>query len=148
MMEVAEDPVHILLVEDDEIDAMAVTRALREYRAANPISVAKDGMEAFDYLRGENGKPRVSRPNLVLLDINMPRMNGLEFLEALRNDEYLSDTVVFVLTTSNQEEDITEAYRNNIAGYMTKQNAGRDFVSLFRMLNEYWSIVILPPNRN
>lgn len=141
------DPVQILLVEDDEIDAMAVTRALGEYHVSNPIIVAKDGLEALDYLRGENGKPRVLRPNLVLLDINMPRMNGIEFLEVLRSDPVLSDTVVFVLTTSNHEEDITAAYRQNIAGYMTKQDAGRDFLSLFRMLTEYWSIVILPPKR-
>lgn len=142
------DPVHILLVEDDEVDAMAVTRALREYRVANPITIARDGIEAMEYLRGENARKAVSRPNIVLLDINMPRMNGLEFLEALREDHDLADTVVFVLTTSDQEEDITAAYAKNIAGYMTKKNAGRDFLSLFRMLTEYWSIVILPPKRN
>ena len=139
------DPVHILLVEDDEVDAMAVKRALHEYRVANPIIVAKDGIDALEHLRGENGKTAVPRPNLVLLDINMPRMNGLEFLEALREDEYLRDTIVFVLTTSSQEVDITAAYQKNIAGYMTKKNAGRDFLSLFRMLAEYWSIVIFPP---
>lgn len=141
------EPVNILLVEDDEIDAMAVTRALAEYHVANPISVARDGIEALEQLRGEKGKSATPRPNLVLLDINMPRMNGLEFLEVLRGDDTLADTVVFVLTTSNQEEDITAAYRQNIAGYMTKQDAGRDFLSLIRMLNEYWSIVILPPER-
>lgn len=139
------DSVHILLVEDDEVDAMAVKRALHDYRVANPIVVAKDGIEALEHLRGENGKANLPRPNLVLLDINMPRMNGLEFLEALRKDAYLSDTIVFVLTTSNQEEDVTAAYRKNIAGYMTKKDAGRDFLSLIRMLSEYWRIVIFPP---
>jgi len=141
------EPINILLVEDDEIDAMAVTRAFAEYRVTNPIRIARDGIEALEHLRGERGKPATPRPNLVLLDINMPRMNGLEFLEALRGDESLSDTIVFVLTTSSQEEDITAAYRQNIAGYMTKKDAGRDFLSLIRMLTEYWSIVILPPTR-
>lgn len=139
------EPVHLLLVEDDEIDAMAVKRALREYRVANPMTLARDGLEALEYLRGNGKRKPIPRPNLVLLDINMPRMNGLEFLEALRGDPDLSDTVVFVLTTSSREEDITAAYRKNIAGYMTKQNAGKDFLSLFNMLSEYWRVVIFPP---
>lgn len=139
------DPVHLLLVEDDDIDAMAVKRALREYRIANPLSLARDGLEALEFLRGNGKRKAIPRPNLVLLDINMPRMNGLEFLQALRDDPELSDTVVFVLTTSSREEDVTAAYRKNIAGYMTKQNAGKDFLSLFNMLSEYWRVVIFPP---
>ncbi|MBX3180167.1 MAG: response regulator [Candidatus Hydrogenedentes bacterium] len=139
------DPVHLLLVEDDDIDAMAVKRALREYRVANPLTLARDGLEALEFLRGNGKRKAIPRPNLVLLDINMPRMNGLEFLQALRDDPDLSDTVVFVLTTSSREEDVTAAYRKNIAGYMTKQNAGKDFLSLFNMLSEYWRIVIFPP---
>lgn len=139
------DPVHLLLVEDDDIDAMAVKRALREYRIANPLTLARDGLEALEYLRGNGKRQAIPRPNLVLLDINMPRMNGLEFLEALRDDPDLSDTVVFVLTTSSREEDVTAAYRKNIAGYMTKQNAGKDFLSLFNLLSEYWRVVIFPP---
>ena len=90
-------PVTIFLVEDDEVEAEAVTRAFRKAHIGNPIETARDGVEALERLRGQNGQQKLEKPYLILLDLNMPRMNGLEFLQELRGDADLSSTVVFVL---------------------------------------------------
>ena len=136
--------IHILLVEDDEIDAEAIMRGFRAQRIANPFTVVSDGVEALAALRGENGSVPVPRPYLILLDINMPRMNGIEFLGALRDDPQLRKSIVFVLTTSDRDEDIVAAYDKHIAGYLLKSHAGRDFVNLITMLDSYWRIVQFP----
>ena len=95
--------VNILLVEDDEIDAEMVMRSLRKVRISNPITIARNGYEALNVLRGEDGYERLPRPYLILLDIKMPRMDGLEFLQAIRQDADLLQSIVFVLTTSSHE---------------------------------------------
>ena len=138
------NPVQLLLVEDDDVDVVAIQRAFRSMRILNPLAVARDGIEALELLRGENGREPLSRPYLVLLDIRMPRMNGLEFLDVVRSDPKLRDSVVFVLTTSKHDEDITAAYRNNIAGYILKETVGDDFIRLVSLLEAYWKIVELP----
>jgi CheY-like chemotaxis protein len=97
--------VKILLVEDDEVDVMRVQRGFHQLRIANEIVRARDGIEALEILRGAGSRARIETPYLVLLDINLPRMTGLEFLAALRADEELKVTVVFVLTTSKNDED-------------------------------------------
>jgi CheY-like chemotaxis protein len=140
----AGDHIHILLVEDDEIDAEAIMRGFFSQRIANPFTLVADGIEALDALRGKNGHPRVPRPYMILLDINMPRMNGLEFLEEVRADPELAQSVVFVLTTSNRDEDMMAAYRKHIAGYLLKARAGKDFVDLISLLDSYWRIVEFP----
>jgi DNA-binding NarL/FixJ family response regulator len=96
-------------------------------------------------LKGTNGEPKLPRPHLVLLDINMPRMNGIEFLQALREDADLHDTVVFVLTTSKSDEDKVAAYQANPAGYVLKSDVGAGFVGLVTLLDHYWRIVEFPP---
>lgn len=136
--------IHILLVEDDEIDAEAIRRAFRAQRILNPITVAPDGMEALDVLRGQNGQEKLPRPYIVLLDINMPRMNGIEFLQTLREDRTLRSSIVFVLTTSDRDEDIMAAYDQQIAGYLLKSRAGKDFIDLVSMLDSYWRVVEFP----
>lgn len=136
--------VRILLVEDDEVDVMRVERGFRQLRIANEIIRARDGVEALQLLRGTESKARMESPFLVLLDINLPRMTGLEFLAALRADEDLRTTVVFVLTTSKSDEDRLEAYRHNVAGFMLKDEAGREFVKAMEMLACYWRVVELP----
>ena len=136
--------VNILLVEDDEVDVMALRRAFRELKIANPITVARDGLEALEVLRGTNGTPPLSKPYLLLLDLNMPRMNGIEFLKELRKDEKLSSTLVFVLTTSKQEEDRIQAYDLNVAGYMVKSLLGDSFMTAVTMLEHYWRVVVFP----
>jgi CheY-like chemotaxis protein len=136
--------VHILLVEDDEVDAEAILRGFRSQRLVNPFTIVPDGIEAFNALRGEGGHARLPRPYMILLDINMPRMNGIEFLQALRQDPELKQSIVFVLTTSNRDEDIMAAYNEQIAGYLLKARAGRDFVDLVSLLDAYWRVVEFP----
>ncbi|MCC6169593.1 MAG: response regulator [Caldilineaceae bacterium] len=138
------DQVHLLLVEDDEVDVEAIIRGFKAQRIANPFTVASDGIEALGLLRGAEGRKRLPRPYLILLDINMPRMNGIEFLQALRRDSDLKQSIVFVLTTSDRDEDIMAAYNEQIAGYLLKSRAGKDFVDLVSLLDAYWRIVEFP----
>jgi CheY-like chemotaxis protein len=138
------DDVKILLVEDDEVDVLTIERALKKKRVVNDLAVAKDGIEALELLRGTDGQEKVVRPNIILLDLNMPRMNGLEFLDEIRKDPELRDSIVFVLTTSNSDEDRCQAYAKNIAGYILKDNVGEGFMDAISMLNLYWKVVELP----
>ena len=137
--------VQILLVEDDDIDAEAVKRAFRARRIANPIHVVTNGLEALQKLRGENESPPMQRPYLVLLDLNMPRMGGLEFLDAVRDDPMLRDTIIFVLTTSDADRDKISAYEKNVAGYVVKSRVGEDFLNLVNVIDHYWRYVEFPP---
>jgi CheY-like chemotaxis protein len=136
--------VSILLVEDDEVDVMAVKRALRDLKVANPLFHAKDGIEALEILRGENGRELIPRPYLILLDLNLPRMNGLEFLKELRQDPDLHRSIVFVMTTSAADEDRFRAYDQNVAGYVLKHNPGRTFLDPVMMLEHYWRVIVFP----
>ena len=139
--------VKIVLAEDDDLDAEAVVRAFKKQRIANPIHRVKDGIEALMLLRGTETEPPLPRPFLVLLDLNMPRMDGIEFLDELRKDSQLKDTIVFVLTTSNAETDKILAYEKHIAGYLVKSKAGEEFVNLTDMINCYWRYVEFPPEK-
>ena len=132
---------NILLVEDDEVDVMNVKRAFQKAHITNPLFVAGNGLEALEMLRGDE-IPKQRR--LVLLDLNMPRMNGIEFLRELRKDPELSATAVVVLTTSTMDRDKFEAYNLNIAGYLVKPVTFSDFVELMSTLNKYWALVELP----
>ena len=135
--------VNLLIVDDDDIDAMALKRALHKLKLLNPLYRARDGIEALELLR--TGK--IPKPFIVLLDINMPRMNGLEFLEALRADPERTHAVVFVLTTSKSDEDIMAAYREHVAGYLLKQRMDSDFMQVISLLDHYWRIIELPVAR-
>lgn len=140
-------PVHILMVEDDEVDLEAALRAFDQKKITNPLTVAGDGLEALDILRGQNGHERLPRPYIILLDLNMPRMNGIEFLKHLRNDPELKSSVVFVLTTSKNEEDIMAAYQLHVAGYFLKATLGQQVFELPQLMQNYWRIVELPGDR-
>ncbi|QDT10869.1 response regulator [Planctomycetes bacterium K23_9] len=140
--------VNILLVEDDEIDAEAVMRAMHNQRIANPIVVARDGIEALQHLRGEAGKVPLDQPFIILLDLNMPRMNGIEFLQEMRGDPVLKGCIVFVLTTSDADRDKVAAYDQQIAGYMVKSQAGEDFLNLIDIIDMYWRYVEFPPDKD
>jgi CheY-like chemotaxis protein len=137
-------PLNILLVEDDDGDARAVQRAFQKAKIANPIVRAVDGIEALDILRGTNGKAKLPAPNLMLVDINMPRMNGIQLVKAMREDKSLRQTVAFVVTTSKRDEDKIAAYDLNVAGYILKSTAGQDFLNLVGLVDAYWRIVELP----
>jgi CheY-like chemotaxis protein len=135
---------HILLVDDDDIDVMNVQRAFKRNNILNPLFVARDGLEALEMLRAEGADAIPKERRLVLLDLNMPRMNGLEFLRALRDDAELRFLTVIVLTTSDDERDKVEAYNLNVAGYIVKPVTFVAFVEAMAALNKYWSINELP----
>jgi CheY-like chemotaxis protein len=136
--------VTILLVEDDKVDRMAIRRSFRELKIANPVIEASNGIEALDMLRGEGGFEKVPQPCLILLDLNMPQMGGIEFLEVLRSDPVLHNRIVFVMTTSAAEEDRMHAYDHNVAGYILKERAGKDFLESIGMLELYWRVIQFP----
>ncbi len=136
-----EKALNILLVEDDQVDVMNVKRAFDRNRIANPLYVAGDGIEGLRMLRsGEVPSER----RIILLDLNMPKMNGIEFLRELRSDPALQLTPVVVLTTSNDERDKIEAYNLNVAGYLLKPVTFINFVEVMAALNKYWTLVELP----
>ena len=134
-------PLNILLVEDDSLDVMNVQRAFKKNNIANPLWTAGNGVEALDKLK--SGEVPLSRL-LVLLDLNMPRMNGIEFLQELRRDPELAATPVVVLTTSNNDRDRVQAYDFNVAGYLVKPVTFADFAELMAALNKYWTLVEMP----
>ncbi len=141
-----EKKIHILLVEDDEVDVMNVQRAFKKTNNVNPLYIAANGLEALDILRGK-GKTEPAMPQarrLILLDLNMPRMNGIEFLRELRQDENLRSIPVIVLTTSNEDRDKVEAYNLNVAGYILKPVTFSNFVEVMDTLNKYWMLSEIP----
>jgi len=136
--------VNILLIEDDEVDVMALKRALRDLKIANQLFRAEDGIEGLEMLRGTNGKNRLTCPYIILLDLNMPRMGGLEFLDELRADPDLKSSIVFIMTTSSADEDRARAYDRNVAGYVLKNNPGHSFLRAVTMLDHYWRVIEFP----
>lgn len=136
---------NILLIEDDSIDVMNVQRAFQKNNIQYPLQVAFNGVEALDMLRGTNGRQKLSPlPRIVLLDINMPKMNGIEFLREIRNDKTLRSISAFIMTTSNDETDKMEAYNLNVAGYILKTLSFEKFVSTIGVLHQYWKICEQP----
>ena len=135
---------NILLVEDDELDVMNVQRAFKKNNVVNPLYVAGNGVEALEMLRGKR-EPAVPRERrLILLDLNMPKMGGIEFLREVRNDPKLRQITVVVLTTSDEERDKVNAYDLNVAGYILKPVTVAAFVEIMATLNKYWSVNELP----
>jgi len=110
----------------------------------NPVRNAGDGLEALDILRGTNGKVKIEAPYVIILDLDMPRMNGIEFLEHVRDDPELKSAVIFVLTASDAPSDVTKAYEKNIAGYVVKENAYDTFRQTLSMIDTFSSVVVLP----
>lgn len=133
----------ILLVEDDEVDIMNVKRAFKKNNILNPLHIAHNGLEALDMLRGnpEAGIEKVSpAPKVILLDLNMPKMGGLEFLKEIRKDPVLKSISVFVMTTSDEESDKFTAYDLNVAGYIIKPLSFERFVQAVSILDHYWKL--------
>jgi CheY-like chemotaxis protein len=136
--------VQLLHVEDDDICLMMLNRTFKKAKFANPISVAHDGIEALESLRGTNGRPRLPRPFLILLDLNMPRMDGIEFLKELRKDEELKKSIVFIMTTSDADEDKVKAYNLGVAGYILKSKPANAFLEAATLLETYCRVVEFP----
>lgn len=128
--------VNILLVEDDEVDVMNVKRAFSKNNIKNDLFVAGNGVEALEMLRNAI----VPLPRIIILDINMPKMNGIEFLTELREDENLKNISVFVMTTSNEDSDKINAYNLNVAGYILKPLSFEKFIASVATLKDFWSL--------
>lgn len=136
-----ERALNILLVEDDEVDVMTVKRAFVKAKITNPVFVAQNGVEALELLRSQSVPPE---RRVVLLDLNMPKMNGIEFLREVRKDPTLAAITVIVLTTSNEDRDRVEAYELNVAGYLLKPVTFHDFADVMATLNKYWTLMEMP----
>lgn len=136
--------VNILLIDDDDVAAESVVRSLRKHTVDFPVTLARDGIEALEILRKTHPDLSIEKPYIILLDLNMPRMNGFEFLQEIRNDKQLHDSVIFVLTTSDFDSDKARAYNENIAGYMVKSAVGPQFTKLAVLLDNYRNTVALP----
>lgn len=132
---------NILLVDDDEVDVMTVKRAFQKANITNRLFVASNGVEALEMLRSGSIP---SHRRLVLLDLNMPKMNGLEFLREVRNDPNLAGLTVVVLTTSNEDRDRVDAFQLNVAGYLLKPVTFHTFADVMATLNKYWTLMEMP----
>ncbi len=137
------DSISILVVDDDEIDRMSIKRSFKKNDIKNPVFWATNGLEALELLRDPSTIPQ---PRIVLLDINMPKMNGLEFLEEIRRDEELKKLTAFVFTTSRHERDIMKAHSSQVAGYLVKPVSANDVREAVRTLKQLWEISEFPSN--
>jgi len=130
----------ILLVEDDRVDAMTVKRALKDLNITNLLVHTLNGEEALNHLKtGSNGNPC-----LIFLDLNMPKMNGIEFLKVIKADDKYKKIPVVVITTSHEEQDIVESFKFSVAGYMLKSTDYKKFVEAIRTVNLYWTLSEIP----
>lgn len=130
----------ILVVEDDDIDYKLILRSFEKRKIANVVVRAIDGVDALEKI--ESGE--IKKPFIILLDLNMPRMNGQEFLREIRKHPKYSDTVVFLVTTSDDDEDIRQGFSQHVAGYFLKDNVGDSLDQVVDVINGYWQIVVLP----
>jgi CheY-like chemotaxis protein len=137
-------PIHFLLVEDDDVDVMAVERLFRQRGLRHSLTVVRDGRAALAALRGAEGRRPLPRPYIIILDLNLPVMNGLELLRELRRDPVHRAAVVFVLTTSNADQDRRGAHEQNVAAYVLKSEAGHELQALGDLLESYCRLVQLP----
>ncbi len=130
----------ILLVEDDQVDAMTVKRALKELHVTNPVDTVINGEEALSFLRD----PQNGTPGIILLDLNMPKMNGIEFLTIAKQDDALKRIPVVVLTTSREDQDKVDSFNLGVAGYMIKPVDYQQFVEVVKAIDLYWTLSELP----
>ncbi|SFU78091.1 response regulator [Nitrosospira multiformis] len=130
----------ILLIEDDQVDMMRVARALKEIGVENPIVHRENGEDGLNYLEDESN----DKACLILLDLNMPVMNGIEFLRAVKKDERLRRIPVVVLTTSDDQQDKLNSFNLGVAGYVAKPVDYRQFVEVMRSIDAYWTISVMP----
>jgi CheY-like chemotaxis protein len=135
--------VHLIVIDDDDVDVESIVRSLNRNGIFGQITVFQDGLTALRALQGPERHALRTRPLLILLDLDLPRLSGLEFLDALRHDPELQSTIVFVLTLSDREEDRLAAYDRQVAGYLLKSNVGEDYSLLPRLLRSYCRLVSL-----
>ena len=138
-------PVRILLVEANPDDVLLTRRALAKSRVANELYVVRDGQEALDYLFRGPDDPDAPRPDLILLDVNLPRVNGMEVLEQIRRDDDLAVIPVIMLTASDREEDIVKSYRLGSNTYIQKPVEFAKFLQALDVLGQYWIVIAKLP---
>ncbi len=138
-------PIKTLLVEDDEIDVEAIIRAFERQKIDTAFTIVGNGLEALNLMRSGYKDESFAWPYLILLDLNMPRMNGIEFLQAMRQDAQLHRSIVFVLTTSDRPEDKMAAYNAHVAGYFVKSQLGKEHLPVTKLIELYWQLVEFPP---
>ncbi len=136
--------VAVLLVDDNDFDVKRVLRGFEKLGDTRAVKRARDGIEALEILRGEADSEKSTGPMVVMLDLNMPRMGGLEFLDEVRNDEQLCSTPVFVVTTSDFHQDIKAAHSRMISGYFVKPDTSDEMINVLKILSEYWDTAIYP----
>ena len=127
----------LLLIEDDRVDIMTVQRAMKKNAIGNPLYVARTGLEALSMLRGKNGHEAIS-PALILLDLNLPKMSGIEFLHELRNDPELKDSRIIVLTSSNEPKDRAAAFEYDVDDYIVKPHSFDEFTRAIATILALW----------
>ena len=139
-------PIEVLLVEDDPGDVLMTQEAFEEHKVGNRLTVVSDGDEALAYLRREGQYAHATRPDLILLDLNLPRRDGREVLEEIKNHSELRRIPVVVLTTSQADEDILRSYQLHANAYVTKPVDFERFIAVVRQIDEFFvSVVKLPP---
>lgn len=142
-------PIHILLVEDNEGDILLTTDALHEGKIKNTISIAKDGWEAIQFLEKKGKYKDEKTPDLVLLDVNLPKMNGHEVLKNIKSNDKIKHIPVIMLTTSSTEKDVFQSYQNHANCYITKPVELNDFLEVVTSIENFWiSVVQLPTKIN
>jgi len=137
----------LMIVEDNETDIICLKRAFEKNGVSKPIITAGNGEEALAYLKGvesSNENERARIPNLILLDLNMPIMNGFEFLGAIKADERFRSIPVIVLTSSTSKVDMNESYKNYVAGYIEKPLDPEEYSEIIKILDDYWTLNFLP----
>nr|WP_225986592.1 response regulator [Rufibacter sp. LB8] len=132
-----------MLVEDDQVDVANVLRAFKAQGIENLVQVAADGREALELLQQQQAMAK-PLPKIILLDLNLPHMNGLEFLQEIRKDDHLKACSVFVMSSSTTEQDLLAAYELNVAGYIQKPVLYESFLEMVTTLNSYWNLIELP----
>lgn len=132
----------ILLAEDDKIDQKSVQRAFADLKISNPLVIVQDGQQALAYLKDAKNR----RPCLILLDLRMPVMSGIEFLEAIKKDEILKSIPVVVLTTSKEDQDLKQSFELGAAGYIVKPVDYKKFLEVIRTIHLYWILSLTPPS--
>ena len=142
----AAQQVRIILIDDDEVDVEAVARLLRKHRLPYDLVTFSNGSDAKNALAGSFGQDLARHPYLILLDLNMPRMNGIELLDWLRTQPHLRRAIVFAFTTSEAQQDCRAAYDRQVAGYLVKSHLGSGYTALARILNTYTQNVLFPPH--
>jgi CheY-like chemotaxis protein len=135
---------NILLIEDNDVDVEILRRSLRKLGSTGSLMRAKDGVEALEILCDDALREQLVRPYVILLDINMPRMNGHEFLAKLRQTDDIKSARVFVFTTSASKKDVELAYENHANGYIVKPDSSSELSDVLRTLQEYWKLCKMP----